>query len=208
MADQQNLVTGGTSGDPNLTPVTGDTTFPNVQYAIVPDLAPWPASSSLASEGSLGVGGPYLGWGQTISIRVATGLALNAIQGAAGTPQDPVRIHGGKAMKVITGVAIRVGAHPAVPSPVSQSVNDVLVGQEVATFNRAPMPDGTPVYGVVWQFVYELQAPPAATDSYQFSRAPLDAGSPDALNPADFSNYMNSPVPPVTSAYAIPAVTF
>lgn len=209
MADQQQPITGGTSGDPTITPVTGDQSVNDaIQYGVVPDLAAFPSTTNFASAGLLGLGGPYLGWGQTISVNVDTGLAANAVQGAVGTPQDPVRVHGGKAIKVVTGVAIRAGGHPAVPSPVSQSANDVLVRKGVATFNRGQLPDGSPVYGVTWQYVYEMQAPPAATDSYQFSRPPMDVGPVDALNPADFTSYMNTPAPAVTSAYAIPAVTF
>ena len=208
MAERPQDTARPTPPTPAFTAIPAGADVAGPTYGVVPSLPDWPASANLATNGQLGAGGPYMGWGQTITVSVDTGLACNATQGPKGYPQDPVRVHGGKAVKVIQGVAIRLGGKPQVPSSDTGSNNDVLVRKAVATFNQTPMPDGSPVYGVVWLFVYEMQAPPADGDSYQFSRSPLYVGPVDALNPADFSSYMNTPAPAVTSNYPIPPVTF
>lgn len=59
---------------------------------------------------------PYQGWGQTTIVERDTGLRLQAVQGPPGTPCDPIRVHAGKGKKTVTGVAVRIGAHPQIPT--------------------------------------------------------------------------------------------
>lgn len=141
----------------------------------------------------------YLGYGCTIAYQRDYGLRGQAVAGVSGSLVDFARIHGGWCRKVVSVVATRVGSKPVLPAPQSYSPNDVLLSDLIVPFSPGKFTDGTPIYGVVCQFVFGLQKMPTATDQLDMGSTPWDVNPPsvNTLNPADFVTNLIGPAQPV-----------
>ncbi len=143
----------------------------------------------------------YLGYGISIVYSGQTGIFPQPLAAAAlSWPTQMIRTDTGFGFKTITAVATRIGAKPVMPSWDTQSGNDVLLSWLIGSFSPSKMPDGTPVYGIIVQYVYALQQPPGPYDSLDMGADPFDllGKAANVINPADFVTYLVGPASPVT----------
>jgi hypothetical protein len=137
-------------------------------------------------------GETYLGYGCVVTYDFDFGLVGQALAGPKGVPTKLVRRHAGTCVKTVNVVATRLGQKPQLPAFTPTGPNEVLVARRHANFSPGQLPDGTPIFGFVCQYVYQLQAPPGDNDSLDVGSTPVDQTVPStyALNPADFVSYL------------------
>jgi hypothetical protein len=137
-------------------------------------------------------GESYLGYGCVVTYDFDYGLAGQTPAGPKGVPTKLVRRHGGTCVKTVNVVATRLGQKPQLPAFRPGSDNEVLMFRRHANFSPGQLPDGTPIFGFVCQYVYQLQVPPGDNDSLDVGSTPVDQTVPStyALNPADFVSYL------------------
>ena len=104
-------------------PETGDE-----PYQVAPGPLPAPASPFLAQQY------PYLEFGIRTHFVRDPGLVQQAAAGPAGTPCEILRVHAGKALKVVVFSALRLGAKCQVPSLNTGSTNEVIGPKDYAAY--------------------------------------------------------------------------
>jgi hypothetical protein len=157
-----------------------------------------PLPDSLANIPATAIG--YIAWGQTLRRSRDHGLRATPIAAPAGTVLVEFhRVHAGAAILVVCGVAIRAGQEPDIPSPATLGDNYVLMYDHFEPFDAKPLPDGTTCAGLVWRYIFGLQAMPGPLDAISRGGTPLDNRPSPVfwINPAYFVATLLGPMPPV-----------
>lgn len=161
-------------------------------YQVAPGPLPAPASPFLAQRY------PYLEFGIRTHIVRDPGLVQQAVAGPAGTPCEILRVHAGKALKVVVFSALRLGAKCQVPSLNTGSTNEVIGPNHVAFDVPGHLPDGTSIHTMAGVYVYFLQVMPTEADTLTVGAAPFTTETPgdNTILPSDYSPTIIGPSPP------------
>lgn len=177
------------------TPPLEDPT-PQITYGVAPSLPDPPNLDTLGDDVV-----EYFGYGCSILYRWHMGILPEPVAAAfKSMPVQMVRTHTGYCVKTITAVATTLGVRPTMPSPNTQSCNDILIDKLIGSFSPGKLPDGTQIFGVVVQYVYVLQQMPSDDDVLDMGASPFDlfGQAANTLQPSDFVKYLVGPAQPVT----------
>ncbi len=139
------------------------------------------------------------GYGCVVKYVFESGLACSPLAAPLGSQLLAFwREHAGACTKIISAVVTAVGGNPPMPSPITGSDNDVLIGWTLALFTPSNLIDGIQAKGAVLVLAFALQqAPVLGVDVFDMGASPFDItdASDNVLNPLDFYEYLDKASP-------------
>jgi hypothetical protein len=157
------------------------------------------------------VGGPPLTeWFVAVDYDRDLGLRPMVPQGPPGTPTEIVRVRAPSCVKRVWWAAQCAADKPQLPSPDTQSSNEVLIRDRRGGTAPGITIDGQPVWQCSGYYEYALQSPPGPNDPLTLGVGQYDPGSITVcvLSPSDFfSRFLRPSVAPAGTGGA-PQVNF